>query len=130
MSKRVEIIRRLNAELQRSRRDWLRHYAEDVEFRMPPEWPDDRVFYGPEEIARGAGLWSEQLDDYVWEEVRLVEAEECVLGLYHHTGHIRGTEQRVESEVGALFYFTGEKISRVVTYGTWAETLRAAGMDS
>ena len=55
---------------------------------------------------------------------------ECVVGLYRHTGHIRGTEQRVESEVGALFYFTGEKISRVVTYGTWAEALRAAGVDS
>ena len=75
MADRLEILRRLNAEFNARDEGWLRHYAEDVEFRMPPEWPDDRVFHGPAEIARGAGLWSEQLDDYVWEEVRLVEAE-------------------------------------------------------
>jgi ketosteroid isomerase-like protein len=131
VSRRIEILERLNVAFNERADGWLDDYADDVEFVMPPEWPDDRVLHGPAEVERVAGLWSENLDDYGWDQERLIEADDCVVGLFRHRGRIRGTDQRVDAEVGALFYFDADdKIARVVSYGTWAEALAAAGVET
>jgi SnoaL-like domain len=130
VSARLEIIRRMNAAFNARDPDWTASYAQDVEFVMPPDWVDDRVFHGREGVERAAGMWREQLDGYGWDEERLIDTGEFVVGLFRHRGRIPGGDARVESEVGAVFFFEGREVARVVTYGTWAETLQAAGMDS
>jgi ketosteroid isomerase-like protein len=127
---RIQILRRMNLAFNAREPDWTRPYSEDVEFVMPPDWPDDHVFRGREGIERVADLWEEQLDDYEWEEERLIEAPECVVGLYRHRGRIHGTDQHVEAEVGALFHFSGDEIVRVVSFGKWADALAAAGLEA
>ena len=128
MSRRLEIIRRLNKAFNARESDWTRFYAEDVEFHMPPDWLDDRVLQGRTGVERGAGMWRENVDGYGWDEERLIEAPECVVGLFHHRGRIHGTDQRIEAQIGAVFYFDGELISKVVAFGTWEPALEAAGI--
>jgi SnoaL-like domain len=129
MSDRTDILRRLNVEFNAGSESWVESYAADAEFVMPAEWPDKRFLRGPAEIARAADLWGENVDDYGWDEERLIETSDFVVGLYHHRGRIRGTDQRIAAEVGALFYFEGATIVRVLTFSTWAAALEAAGIE-
>jgi ketosteroid isomerase-like protein len=129
VEERTEILRRLNVEFNARADGWLDFYADDVEFLMPAEWPDERVLRGRAAVDRAVSLWSENVDDYGWDEERLIETEDCVVGLYRHRGRIRGTDQRIAAEVGALFHFEGATIVRVVTFSTWAAALEAAGIE-
>jgi ketosteroid isomerase-like protein len=125
---RLDTMRRLNEAFNAGDQRWTDFYTDDAEFFMPPEWPDEALLVGPAEIDRAARMWGEQLDDYRWDVERLIETPEFVLGLYWHRGRIKGTDQQVEAQVGALFYLEGEKIGKVVSYGTWDAALASAGL--
>jgi ketosteroid isomerase-like protein len=126
---RVRILRRLNQEFNERSEGWIAAYADDAEFVMPAGWPDEPIHHGHAGIEHVVALWAENFDDYGWDEERLIETGDCVVGLYRHRGNIPGTDRRIDAEVGALFYFDGDKIIRVLTFGTWAEALAAAGLE-
>jgi hypothetical protein len=59
----VEVVRHMNAAFNRGDEDWVGFYDPEVEFRMPPEWPEDSVYTGRNGIRHAAGLWAESFSE-------------------------------------------------------------------
>ena len=126
----VALLRRLNALFNVGSPEWLDLYAEDVVFRMPPEWPEEAEYVGREAMAGLVALWRENFDDYRWDMVELVELPgERVLGLFHHRGRIPGEGNWIEQPVGSLFTFREGKVAEASSWFSWEEARAAAGLD-
>ena len=48
----LAVVREMNEAFNRGNERWLEFYAPDVEFVMPPDWPDEPVHRGRESLAR------------------------------------------------------------------------------
>lgn len=125
---RREVLRELNEEFN-SGRDWVHFYDPEAEFEMPPEWPEEAAYRGHAGIRKALALWRENFDEYRWDEERLVEAPDCVVGLYRHRGRIRSTDTWVDQMIGCIWYFRGERIIRARGFTSWDAALEAAGLE-
>ena len=126
----VELVRRLNALFNARDPRWFDLYADDVVFAMPPEWPEEPVYRGHEELARLEALWRENFDDYRWDAVELIEAGEAtVVGLFHHRGRIPNQGTWIEQAVGTLFTFRDGKVAEVRNWFSWDDALAAGGVE-
>jgi hypothetical protein len=124
----LEVLHRLNAAFN-ERGDWLGFYHPDAEFHMPPEWPEDRLYRGAEGLRTVVRLWTENFDEYQWEEQRLIELPpDRVLGLYNMAGLIKQGGTRIDQAIGAIFRFRGEKIDRADAFFSWDAAMKAAGV--
>jgi ketosteroid isomerase-like protein len=125
---RVELLRGLNVAFN-ERGDWLDFYAPEVEFHMPPEWPEDPVYRGEEGLREAVRLWTESFDEYRWDEKRLIDAPpDGVVGLYEQRGRIKQGGTWIEQAIGVVFRFRGGKIVRADAHFSWAAALEAAGV--
>ena len=124
----VEIVRRMNAAFNRGDEGWVGFYDPQVEFRTPPEWPEDSVYTGHDGVRHAAGLWAESFSEYEWTIDRLVDARDYVIALHHHRGRIGDSGAWVERPLGAVYFFRDGKIVRVLSFFSWAEALDAAGL--
>jgi ketosteroid isomerase-like protein len=59
----------------------------------------------------------------------VIDTPDRVVGLYHHRDRIKGSGDRVEHELGAVFYFRDGKIVRALTYLSWREALETARLE-
>jgi ketosteroid isomerase-like protein len=66
--------------------------------------------------------------DYRWDTERLVDASDCVVGLYRARGKIRDSATWVEQDFGVVFYLDEGKVVRELNYFSWAEALATAGI--
>jgi ketosteroid isomerase-like protein len=125
----VETIRRLIAVFNEAPEKvdaWLSFFHPDAEFQAPPEWPEARSYRGHEEIAQLADAWFGSFDEYRWDEEEIIDADDCVVALFHHRG--RMGNQWVEREIGSVYYLRDAKVERVVTYFNWDEAFETAGL--
>ena len=126
----VETVRELNAAFNRDPADtqaWLHFYDPEVEFHMPPEWPEERLYRGWDGLRDIVSRMTEVFGSYRWEGARLLDADDRVVGLWHHRGQVEGGPV-LEREVGTVFYFRGNRIIRVLGFFSWREALEAAGL--
>jgi ketosteroid isomerase-like protein len=126
----VQVLRELNQAFN-SDGDWQRFYDSGAVLQMPPEWPEEPVYYGKPGLVQAVGLWREGFDDYHWHEERLVDVgDDRVVGLYRQRGRIKQGGTPIEQPIGIVFWFRGEAIIRLDGYFSWREALDAAGVSS
>jgi ketosteroid isomerase-like protein len=126
----VQLLREVNRRFNDgSPDDWLGFYDRDCEFHMPAEWPEEPVYRGHEGMRRVTALWTENFDDYRWDEDELIDLGDRIVGLWHHRGRLRETGDWIEQRVGTVWYFRERKILRVLSYFSWEEALEAAGVE-
>jgi ketosteroid isomerase-like protein len=124
----LEALRRLNVAFN-ERADWAAFYDRDTEFHMPVEWPEEPVYRGEAGLRKVVQLWTENFDEYHWEEERLIEVPpDRVVGLYNQAGQIKGTGTRIDQAIGIVFRFRGERIDRVDAFFSWEAALETAGL--
>ncbi len=126
----LEILHRLNVAFN-ERADWVVFYEPDVEFHMPVEWPEDPVYRGADGLYKVVQLWTENFDEYHWEERKLIEVPpDRVVGLYNQAGRIKGTDTRIDQAIGIVFRFRGVRIDRVDAFFSWEAALATPGVSS
>jgi ketosteroid isomerase-like protein len=124
----LEALRGLNVAFN-ERADWVAFYDPEAEFHMPVEWPEEPVYRGEAGLRKVVQLWTENFDEYHWDEKRLVEVPpDRVVGLYNMAGQIKGTETQIDQAIGIVFRFRGERIDRVDAFFSWAAALETAGL--
>jgi ketosteroid isomerase-like protein len=123
----IEALRGLDAAFNGGG-DWESFYHPDAELRMPAEWPDDPVYHGKEGLRKAVRQWREGFDEYHWKEERLIDAPDCVVGLYHHRGRIKHTGTWVDQAIGCVWRFRGDKIICLDGFFSWEEAIEAAGV--
>jgi len=116
----------MNAAFNRGEEGWVVFYDPAVEFRTPPEWPEDDVYTGHDGIRHAAGLWAESFSEYEWTIDRLVDASDHVVALHRHRGRIGDSDAWVERPLGAVYFLRAGKIVRVLSFFSWDEALKAA----
>jgi len=127
-SGQVELARRLYTAIESADLDaMLEFVAPDFELHTSGEFPGDAAVYrGRDGYVR---FWQEWWD--LWSEFRFAveELRECgdvVAALYWLEGETRNGP-RVRRRGGEVVRFRGEVMVRVDAYGSWEETLEAAG---
>jgi ketosteroid isomerase-like protein len=125
----VEIVRSMNVAFNCGEEGWVDFYDPEVEFWMPPEWPEDSVYTGQDDMRHAAGLWGRSFSEYEWTMDRIIDASDCVVALQRHRGRIGDGGAWVERPIGAVYYLTDGKIVRVLTFFSWSEALEAAGLE-
>jgi len=124
----LDVLRKLNVAFN-ERADWIAFYDPEIEFHMPPEWPEEPVYRGEEGLNKVVALWSENFDEYHWDEKELIEVPpDVVVGFYNHVGRIKGTETWIDQAIGIVYRFRGERILRVDAYFSWDVARAAAGI--
>ena len=126
----LEIIRRQNEAFNRGGDDWVEFYDSEAELHMPPGgWFDDPVYTGHDGIKRAAALWTEAVSEYHWEIAKLIDAGDCVVGLYRFHSRVTEGGAWLEPPLAAIFDLRQGKIVRALTYFSWDEALKAAGLE-
>lgn len=124
----LETLRALNRAFN-SGGDWPSFYAPEAVLQMPAEWPDDSIYRGLGGLHAALDAWRSGFDEYHWREERLVDAsDDRVVGLYYHRGRVKAGGAWIDQPIGCVFTFGGEKIIRLDGYFSWAEALRAVGI--
>ncbi|MGH2986123.1 MAG: nuclear transport factor 2 family protein [Solirubrobacterales bacterium] len=123
----IETLKRLNAAFNGGG-DWAEFYDAEAELHMPPEWLDESVYRGRDGLRQALRQWREGFDEYHWDEERLIDAADCVVGLYHHRGRIKGADTWIDQPIGCIWRFRGERIIRLDGYFSWAAAIEAAGL--
>src|SRR5437588_278881 len=117
----MELVRELNRGFNTSAEGWVELYDPEVEFHMPREWPEESIYRGHEGILRVAELWRQNFSEYRWDEDQLIDAGDCVIGLWHHRGRVKDSGDWIEQRVGTVMYAREGKIVRVLSYFSWEE---------
>jgi ketosteroid isomerase-like protein len=125
----LEIVHALNIVFNAGE-DWARFYAPDAELHMPAEWPEEPVYSGREGLRKALRLWRESFDEYYWEEHDLIDAPDCVVGLYYHRGRIKHGGTWIDQAIGCVWRFRGDKIVRLDGFFSWPAALEAAGLSA
>jgi ketosteroid isomerase-like protein len=125
----LELVRQMNRAFNERRPEWVDYYTSDAEVRVPPGWLEDRVFSGHEGIEEVAGLWTQSVSEYRWDIEELLDAGDCVVGLFRFSSRINSADRWIAPPLGAVFTMREGKVARVRTYFSWSEAREAAGME-
>ena len=107
----------------------LPFFHPDVVAHPFPEWPADEVYRGHEEFRKLASEWTDQFDEYSWEEERVIEPHaDVVVGLVYHRARIKGTEVPIKQPMGTVWKLENGKGREVHFFLTWREALEAVGL--
>jgi ketosteroid isomerase-like protein len=107
----------------------LEYIDPEIQWVAPPEWLEDRLYAGRDELRRLAEFWMSQFDDY-----RLDPAEFIDLGddrgvlLIHQRGRIRSSNDTIEQPVGWVVQVRDGRLARVDVFFSWEATREAAGL--
>ena len=127
----VELLRKgIAAWNQRDADLWLSNAAPEIEW-LPagPAAVDSTVYRGYEECARGfAALWE------TWAVFELQEGEvrdlgDSALWLGHVKMHGRASGVELDQEFAAHAVLSDGKVTRVQTFLSWHEALKAVGLE-
>jgi SnoaL-like domain len=123
----LETVRELNRAFNNREATWLDLYTADAEVHLPPGLPGRRVYAGLTGVAEAASLWTRAVEDYHWERHELIDADECVVGLFRFRSRINARTAWLSPPLGAVFYMQAGKIARVFTFFSWEEALDIGG---
>jgi ketosteroid isomerase-like protein len=102
---------------------------EDFEARPFPEWPGPSVYRGHDGFRQLASEWTENFDEYSWEEERAIPVgDNVVVGLVYHQARIRGTGVPIRQQMGGVWTVRDGKVAKADFFLTWEEALEAAGL--
>ena len=124
----LETVRALSRAFNQRLSDWIEFYDADAEVHVPPGWLEDAVFSGHQGVEEVAKLWTDRVDEYRWDVEELIDAGDCVVGLFRFSSRMRNDGGWLAPPLGAVFYFRDRKIAKILTYFSWAEALTAAGL--
>jgi ketosteroid isomerase-like protein len=131
MSERdLEIVRELNRAFNDRDRAWLDLYDASAEVHMPPGQWGRQVYRGLSGVEEAALLWTRSGEDYRWELHELIDAGDCVVGLFRFRTRINARTAWLAPPLGAVFYVRDGKITRVLTFFSWDEALEAGGVQA
>ena len=127
----VELVRRQNEAFNRGGDGWLEFYDPGAEVHIPPGGFEDHdlIYTGHEGIKRAAALWTENVSEYRWDLVKLIDAGDSVVGLYRFRSRMTESGAWLEPPLGAIFDLRDGKIVRLLTYFSWDEALKGAGLE-
>ena len=126
----VEVVRQLNQAFNKGTREWAEFYDPEAELRLPPGLPAgiDPVVNGRDPIRRAAALWTETVFEYRWDIERLIDAGDCIVGLFYFRSRIKPGDEWLNPPLGAVFYLREGRIVRLLSFFSWEEALQAAGV--
>jgi ketosteroid isomerase-like protein len=108
----------------------LEHVHPDIEWHAPPEWLEQRLYRGREQVEELGDFWVAQFEDYRLDVVELIEMEDDrVTALLFQRGRIKESGAEVEQEVGWLTMFEDGLLRRNDVSFTWQEALERAGLE-
>jgi ketosteroid isomerase-like protein len=123
----VEIVREMNRAFNRHEDRWLDFYGSDVEYVMPPEWPEDRVYRGRESLRKLLFALREIFVGQEWRLERVIDVDDdCVVVLASVHASVQGGQ--LGQRAAAVHYLQGGQIVRQLTYFSWEEALEAVGL--
>jgi ketosteroid isomerase-like protein len=126
----LEIVRELNRAFNNRESAWLDLYDASAEVHMPPGLWGRQVYAGLSGVEEAASLWTRSVEDYRWEMHELIDAGDCVVGLFRFRTRINPRTSWVSPPLGAVFYMRAGKIARVLTFFSWDEALEAGGVQA
>ena len=107
----------------------LQYVDLEIEWWAPPDWLEDRLYTGHEEVRELAEFWTQQFDEYRLEPERIIElGDDRALALLHQRGRIKGSGDRIEQQVGYIARIREGKVTEVHVYFSWDATLEAGGL--
>jgi ketosteroid isomerase-like protein len=124
----IETVRELSRAFNEQRDDWIDFYDAEATVHVPPGWLEDAVYSGHDGVAEVAALWTERVEEYRWDIEQLIDAGDCVVGLFRFSSRMRNDGVWLAPPLGAVFYFRGGKVANILTYFSWDEALAAAGV--
>ena len=102
----------------------------EIEWHAPPEWLEQKLYRGPDEVAELADFWLGQFEDYRLDVVHTIDiGDGRVAALVLQRGRIKESGAEVEQEAGWLVRFEDGLVRRNDVSFSWAETLEQAGLD-
>jgi ketosteroid isomerase-like protein len=125
----LDIVRGLNRAFNRRHERWLDFYDPQAEIHLPPGLPGKAVYEGLRGVEEAAGLWTEAVDEFHRDLRRLIDGGDCVVGLFRFRSRINAHSAWLSPPLGAVFYLREGKVTRVLTFFSWAEALQAGGVE-
>jgi ketosteroid isomerase-like protein len=126
----LELVRELNRAFNDRDRAWLDLFDPGAEVHLPPGLPGEQVYAGLSDIERAASLWTTSVEDYHWEMHELIDAGDCMVGLFRFRSQVNAHTSWLAPPFGAVFYMRAGRIARVLTFFSWEEAMRAAGLQA
>lgn len=126
----LEVVRELNRAFNNRDPAWLDLYDASAEVHLPPGLPGEQVYAGTGGVERAASLWTASAEDYHWDMHEVIDAGDCVVGLFRFRSRVNAHTAWLSPPLGAVFYVRAGKISRVLTFFSWEEALQAGGLQA
>ncbi len=109
---------------------FLAYCDPDVEWIPPHDWLEDPVFNGHDGVRRAIALFGEQLDDFRVEMERVDDVDDDrVVVLLYQCGRIKGSDHTLKEPLGVATDFRDGKATRFQLYFSWADALKAVGLE-
>jgi ketosteroid isomerase-like protein len=126
----VELTRQAYEAWNNGDLDWmLDHMTEDFEFRPGLGFSDiDAVVRGKDGWRRFAEMWREPWEDITVRVERIEDLDDRIVALLIFDGRGRGSGVAVSVRVGHVATVTEGRVSKLVSIGSWDETLEAVGL--
>jgi hypothetical protein len=102
-------------------------HAEDLVIHAMREWPDDPVYRGHEGLAKLAGQWMENFDDFHFDIDQVRDGEHSVVALLDMSGTVKGSDVEMAAKIGAVVDFRGDLVCQIRYFSSWEEALEAGG---
>jgi ketosteroid isomerase-like protein len=95
----------------------------------PPAGTVREVWTGREEFVEFVRTWTEEFDDWSFQTVRLIDADDDrVVGLLHQSATGKESGIPVDWEMGQVYELKEGRMVRVTNYLSHADALEAAGL--
>jgi len=126
----VELTRQAYEAWNNGDLDWmLDHMTEDFEFRPGLGFSDiDAVVRGKDGWRRFAEMWREAWEDITVRVERIEDLDDRIVALLIFDGRGLGSGVEVSVRVGHVATVTEGRVSKLVSIGSWDETLEAVGL--
>ena len=104
----------------------LTHFDPEIEWLVPPEWLEERVYKGHAGLRKLAAAWAGNFGGYRLDFERLIDlGDDELLVLAYQRGLIKGSNVGIEHRVGFEWLLRDGKIARVRVHFSWEEALGA-----
>ena len=125
----VEVVRRTLAAFNENGVEaTLEYFDPEVEWVGPPEWLEKHLYEGHEGIREIAAVWTESFDDYHLVPVEFVDAGDDVVALVFQRGHVKGSSDPIEQQIGYVWTVRNGKGVRVRVFFSWDQAREVAGV--
>jgi ketosteroid isomerase-like protein len=127
----VELVRRsFEAHREGGIEASLAFYASDFAWDAGPDWLEDRIYQGHDGARRLDAIFTENFDGYALTVHDIRAAGDRVVALYEASGRMKASGVPIRQPVGiVLSDFRDGTIGKVRSYFSWAEALKAAGLE-